>query len=116
MDDKISQRFISEEFRKTTEHSSSKSKLLYYLDIRKRSFLGKLGVGLAAYLVCFNAAVFYWKGSDHPLNNFMWRIKKANGTLSKELLEKERVLKEYYESRLNVESKGPKPWLTSIYD
>uniref|UniRef100_A0A0K0F6K3 Uncharacterized protein n=1 Tax=Strongyloides venezuelensis TaxID=75913 RepID=A0A0K0F6K3_STRVS len=116
MDDKKSQRFISEDFRKTTKSSSVKRKLLFYLDVRKHSLFGKLGIGLATYLVCFNAAIFFWKGPDHPLNNFMWRIKKANGTLSKELLEKERVLKEFHKSKFNVQSKDHKPWLSTIYD
>ncbi|KAK0405015.1 hypothetical protein QR680_017759 [Steinernema hermaphroditum] len=39
-------------------------------------------------------------GGDHPINRFTWRLMKARGTLSEEMLYKERVVDEYFKSRV----------------
>uniref|UniRef100_A0A0N5A212 Uncharacterized protein n=1 Tax=Parastrongyloides trichosuri TaxID=131310 RepID=A0A0N5A212_PARTI len=112
MDDK-SKEFISEKFKKANQASPFKRKLMYYLDIKNRSIFGKVGLGITAYILLFNSIVYLWKGKDHPMNNFMWRIQKQNGTLSKEMLEKEKILKEFHLSKFKNDG-GKKIWLSGV--
>lgn len=39
-------------------------------------------------------------GPDHPRTRFMWRIRKARGELTEEQLQKEGVVKKYFETRI----------------
>ncbi|CAJ0585907.1 unnamed protein product, partial [Mesorhabditis spiculigera] len=69
--------------------------------------LKKVGFVLVSWIAAWNAGIWYFYGPDHPLNNFMWRIRKSQGTLPKELLEKERVVDHYFYSRFTEPSEGP---------
>uniref|UniRef100_A0A0K0DW00 Transmembrane protein n=1 Tax=Strongyloides stercoralis TaxID=6248 RepID=A0A0K0DW00_STRER len=116
MNDNNQRKFTSQQFNKSTETSSFKRKLLYYLKFENRSIIGKMGLGIAGYLVFYNLFVYLWKGPNHPVNNFMWRIKKANGTLSEELAEKERILFEFHKSKFSPEAYERKTLLSSIHE
>ncbi|CEF67010.1 Hypothetical protein SRAE_2000167500 [Strongyloides ratti] len=104
------------EFNKSFQSSSFKRKLLYYLKFQNHSIIGKISLCLAGYLIFFNTTMYFWKKPDYPINNFMWRIKKANGTLSKECLEKERILGEFHKSKITKNDDSKRPWFSSIYE
>ncbi|MFH4982864.1 hypothetical protein AB6A40_009573 [Gnathostoma spinigerum] len=66
-----------------------------------------LAIGFLAtlsYLIAFNMLVRYWKGAGHPVNRFVWRIRKRNNDLPPELLEKEKVVTDYFHSRIRWRS------------
>uniref|UniRef100_A0A1I7ZJC6 Conserved plasma membrane protein n=1 Tax=Steinernema glaseri TaxID=37863 RepID=A0A1I7ZJC6_9BILA len=55
---------------------------------------------VVSYIAGYSALVYLVKGSEHPMNRFTWRLRKARGTLPEDLLYKERVVDEYFKSRV----------------
>ncbi|CAB3404999.1 unnamed protein product [Caenorhabditis bovis] len=55
---------------------------------------------VAIYLIAFNVGMRLWKGDEHPLNRFVWRIREQEGSLNPELLYKKKIVQDYHYSRI----------------
>lgn len=44
----------------------------------------------------------WWKGPEQPINRLQWQLQKAQGKLSKKLLEKEDVIHAYYRTKFHI--------------
>uniref|UniRef100_A0A8R1IDB6 Transmembrane protein n=1 Tax=Caenorhabditis japonica TaxID=281687 RepID=A0A8R1IDB6_CAEJA len=51
------------------------------------------------YIAAYNIGVRWWKGADHPVNRFTWRIQEQNGTLDATLRAKKEAVLAYQEDR-----------------
>lgn len=51
------------------------------------------------YVVLYNVGVRWWKGENHPVNRFMWRIREQEGKLNPLLLAKKKAVLSYQEDR-----------------
>ncbi|CAI5441155.1 unnamed protein product [Caenorhabditis angaria] len=51
------------------------------------------------YLTAYNVGVRYWKGENHPINRFGWRLQEQNGQLDPLLVAKKEKVLAYHNSR-----------------
>ncbi|CAO4365078.1 Protein CBG03234 [Caenorhabditis briggsae] len=51
------------------------------------------------YVVAYNVGVRWWKGDQHPVNRFMWRIQEQEGKLDPVLQAKKQAVLAYQEDR-----------------
>ncbi|VDN58571.1 unnamed protein product [Dracunculus medinensis] len=49
----------------------------------------------------YNVLVRLWKGPEHPVNRFRWRIMEYRGELSDEMIRKKRVTQNFYPALQN---------------
>ncbi|CAI4221790.1 unnamed protein product [Auanema sp. JU1783] len=94
---------------KPTGQSSFKLRFLQALRVPKYKTIPAFFLAVGIYLVSYNGVVRLCKGPDHPLNKFGWDQMKARNELPPELLIKEKVLNEYYKSRIYEASDSPPP-------
>ncbi|KAI6192011.1 hypothetical protein M3Y97_00289800 [Aphelenchoides bicaudatus] len=76
-------------------NSYKMQKFMYYAQFPRGRFITMIIGGTIVYLAAYNIGVYYWKGPDHPLNNYTWKIRKDKGLLTPEQSEKERLLIDY---------------------
>ncbi|EFO85687.1 hypothetical protein GCK72_005646 [Caenorhabditis remanei] len=51
------------------------------------------------YVAMYNIGVRWWKGENHPINRFMWRIQEQNGNIDPVLRAKKEAVLSYQEDR-----------------
>ncbi|GMT14760.1 hypothetical protein PFISCL1PPCAC_6057 [Pristionchus fissidentatus] len=73
-------------------------KWIVKVPFRRRSTL--IVTSALTYLSLFNAFSWYMKDEGAPINRFHWRLLKAEGKLSEEMLHKERMINEYYDAKM----------------
>ncbi|GMR36663.1 hypothetical protein PMAYCL1PPCAC_06858, partial [Pristionchus mayeri] len=69
---------------------------------RRRSAL--IVTSAVTYLSLFNLVSWYIKDDGSPINRFHWRILKAEGKLTEEMLRKEELINEYYKEKFKAAS------------
>ncbi|KAF8362924.1 hypothetical protein PRIPAC_89847, partial [Pristionchus pacificus] len=67
------------------------------IPLRRRSTL--IVTSALTYLSLFNLISWYIKDEGAPINRFHWRLLKAEGKLTEEMLHKERLINEYYNEK-----------------
>ncbi|KAK0405013.1 hypothetical protein QR680_017758 [Steinernema hermaphroditum] len=72
----------------------------YTLRSPRHRIVPMVTAAVVTYIAGYSFLVYVVKGGDHPINRFTWRLMKARGTLSEEMLYKERVVDEYFKSRV----------------
>ncbi|GMS84407.1 hypothetical protein PENTCL1PPCAC_6582, partial [Pristionchus entomophagus] len=77
-------------------------KWIIKVPFRRRSTL--IATSAVTYLSLFNIISWYMKDEGSPINRFHWRLLKAEGKLTEEMLHKERVINEYYNSKFKAVS------------
>ncbi|CAD6199076.1 unnamed protein product [Caenorhabditis auriculariae] len=82
-----------------TGTSSWKLRLQQILRLPATRTIPAIVTSTLLYLIIYNGAVRLWKGEGHPINRFIWRIQKNNGSLNGELLRKEKLVLDYHKSR-----------------
>ncbi|VDK65468.1 unnamed protein product [Anisakis simplex] len=86
---------VRPKFVPNTKRTFWSSRFWYNLVYYKRKFRYRTSTtvvsAIALYIIGYNVLVRQWKGADHPVNRFNWRLKEKRGELDEDLLRKKDV-------------------------
>ncbi|CAD5234082.1 unnamed protein product [Bursaphelenchus xylophilus] len=92
--------------------------------IPTNSLLPRVIGATLAWTIVYNVGVYFWKGPDHPINNFWYRRMREKGTLPPDVRAKGEMIEkatsswidQFYGGRnfwqydRSIRDESPKPW------